>query len=1172
MVKSQLRKSTFREIKSSMGRFLSIMAIIGLGVGFFAGLKIARQAMVETVEGYLAEHAFYDYRILSTLGFEQESVDYLKEQEDVAAAEGALSFDALYYIETSQGETEQRQSAIKFHSLTEQVNTVKLTAGRMPETPYECVVDNNLFTEDVLGSKLVLAQENEEEILEHFAAEEFTIVGLVQSPLYLQYERGNTSLGSGRLNGFAYLLRDGFAEDYYTELYVRFAEEYSLYSDEYEEYLDRTEESWEDYGRRAADLRYETIVADAEGELADARTEFEDQKAEGETELADAAAELNDAETELVDGEKQLADAREELEDGWKTLRKNKKDLEDARAEVAHKEAELADGEQKLQEGIDSWNAGNRTLEASRNSLNTQKSALAEQKAQLAEQKASLEEGLAQVQAVVLPMENRMAEIENSLNQYIQEDVRIEEQVRFLEQQDQLTQQEQEALAELTERRAELAQLMQALKQEQILYQTQLTALEPQRQQLKQGLQAVAEGEAQIAAYESQIAAAEAQISSGSRELASAWAEIESSRKELEEGRQAIADAWAEIEDGEQAIKDAEKELLEAEDTIREKEEELADGWVEYEDGLKEYQDAEKEFDEKIADAEAELRDAEQELADLESPDVYLLGRDTNVGYVCFENDSSIVEGIALVFPVFFVLVAALVCITTMNRMVEEQRTQIGVLKAIGYGEGKIMSKYLTYSGLASVIGCVAGFLLGTWVFPRVIWAAYGIMYKAEALVYVFDWRLAVIALAVSLLCSMGTTWLSCRVELSQVAAQLMRPKAPKAGKRVFLEYIPFLWNRLNFLRKVSLRNIFRYKKRLFMMILGISGCTALLVTGFGIKDSIADIAAKQFQEIQVFDLAVAFQDPVSGTSTSELDDLKEQGIDTYLCVMEKNMDLITEKGIKSIYLVVGDAQQMPTFVDLHTVNGEDIACPGPGEGVISNKLADEYGVQVGDTITLRDEEMQELKLTITAIQQNYIYNYVHISEAAWVEQMGEEPQRKTAYVNVQDGTDLHEAAAALMQMDNVSNVTVNQDTMERVGSMMTSLNIIVVAVILSAAGLAFIVLYNLTNINITERIREIATIKVLGFYKKETESYVFRENLILSVLGMALGLVLGKFLHSYVMSQIQIDMITFDVHVRSVSYVYSGLLTIGFAWFVGKTMGGKLDNISMTESLKSVD
>ena len=1122
MVKSQIRKSTFREIKSSMGRFLSIMAIIGLGVGFFAGLKVAKQAMVKTMGEYLAEHAFYDYRLLSTMGFQQESVDYLSEREGVAAAEGALSFDALYYLESPQGN--QKQGVIRFHSLTEQLNTVQLTAGRMPEDSNECVVDNNLFSESVLGSSLVLAPENEEETMEHFAAKEYIVVGLVQSPLYIQYERGNTSLGSGRLDGFVYIPLDGFAEDYYTEVYVRFAGDMGLYSDAYETYLDQVVADWESYGEHAAGLRYQEIVAEAEEELADARKEFEEQKADGETELADAEAELADAAAELADGEQQLADARTELEDGRKTLQDRAKELKEAKETLVQKEIELADGELKLQEGIDSWNSSNSALQASRSSFNSQKSALAAQKAELVEQKNLLEkslEGIVSIEDAPAYVERMLKEVQDMLNQGPNATLEAEKQWLLI---------------------------------------------------LQQSLRELLAGEAQIAAGESQIAAYEAQLNSAGATLASAWNEIEKSRTELEEGRQAIADGWAEIADGEKALADAEAELLEAEETVSEKEAELADGQAEYVEGLQEYLDAKAEFEEKIADAEAELADAEQELRDLEPPDTYLLGRDTNVGYVCFENDSSIVEGIANIFPVFFVLVAALVCITTMNRMVEEQRTQIGVLKAIGYGEGQVMSKYLTYSGLASMIGCVVGFLLGTWVFPRVIWAAYGIMYKAEALVYVFDWKLAVIALAVSLLCSMGTTWLSCRVELTQVAAQLMRPKAPKAGKRVFLEYIPFVWNQLSFLRKVSVRNIFRYKKRLFMMILGISGCTALLVTGFGIKDSIADIATKQFQEIQVFDISVNFQDPVAGSTTADLDNLLTQGVEEYLCVMEKNMDLVTDEGIKSVILVVGEPERMPDFINLHTDNGDEIDYPGQEEAVISNKLAEDYRVQVGDTITLRDEEMRELHLIITAIQENYIYNYVHISEAAWEKQIGEEPQRKTAYVNIKAEADVHETSALLMQLDNVSNVTVNMDIMERVGSMMASLNIIVIAVILSAAGLAFIVLYNLTNINITERIREIATIKVLGFYKKETESYVFRENLILSVMGMALGLVLGKFLHGFVMSQIRIDMIAFDIFVKPLSYVYSGLLTIGFAWFVGKTMGGKLDKISMTESLKSVD
>lgn len=1220
MVRSQLGKSTFREIRSSLGRFMAILAIIGLGVGFFAGLKIAKQAMVTTVDDYLEEHEFYDYRLLSTLGFEQESVEYLSSLDGVSAVEGSLSFDVIYQLEPAAEAAYEgyiaKQGVVKTHSLTEELNTVKLTAGRMPEHEYECVADSNLFGEGDLGSVLVLAKENKEDTLEHFSFDRYTIVGIVQSPLYLQYERGNTSLGDGRLDGFVYLPRKGFSEEYFTEIYIALQGNYELYSDEYRDLIDGSESAWEAYGDTAADLRYQSVLADAWEEINDARKELEDKRAEGEEELADAAATLADAEKELADGAQALEDARKELEDGKKTLRKKQTELNDAKQTVAEKEAELADGERELQEGIDSWNSGKDSLQSARNQLDDQKSELAAQKASLEEGLAGLkqlddgiaatEAGIVQVDAWLAQAESGLLELEGMIDQICAEIETVDNQIAALvgeggqpgenppdegrseggtpegvpseddysdleeliakrkmlqARKEYLDEQVLVANAQKVELVAARADLIQQKKS----LQAQLVQLEPMRSELEAGAQLIAQ-------YEAQIALAEDQIASGERELADAWETIESSRREIEDGRKALEDARAEIADGQKALADARRELADAEDTLAEKEAEFADAQVEYEDGLKEYQDAQKEFDEKIADAEAELADAEAELADLEAPSTYLLGRDTNVGYVCFENDSGIVEGIANIFPVFFILVAALVCVTTMNRMVEEQRTQIGVLKALGYSEAAVMSKYMVYSGTASVIGCAAGFLLGTWGFPKVIWAAYGIMYNAEDILYVFNWKLAAFSVAVSLLCSIGTTWLSCRVELSQVAAQLMRPKSPKAGKRVFLERIPILWNRLSFLRKVSLRNIFRYKKRLFMMILGISGCTALLVTGFGIKDSIAGVADRQFKEIQTYDLGLSLRDPVDASMLAELEKFNDTGVNFFLCVMEKNLDLVTKAGIKSVIVVVGDPEKVPEFVNLHTQEGLNISYPEKDEGVISDKLAEEYDVEVGDVVTLRDENMQEITITVTAVQKNYIYNYVYISEETWKNQMREMPEQKTVYVNVDPAIDVHEMAAALMQLDNVSNVTVNLDTMERIGSMMASLDIIVVTVILCAAGLAFIVLYNLTNINITERIREIATIKVLGFYKKETASYVFRENLLLSAMGMALGLVLGKFLHSFVMNEIQVDMISFDVYVRSVSYVYSGVLTIGFAWLVGKVMGGKLERISMTESLKSVD
>ena len=505
-------------------------------------------------------------------------------------------------------------------------------------------------------------------------------------------------------------------------------------------------------------------------------------------------------------------------------------------------------------------------------------------------------------------------------------------------------------------------------------------------------------------------------------------------------------------------------------------------------------------------------------------------------------------------------------CMTTMNRMVEEQRTQIGVLKALGYSNGRIMSKYMIYSGLAATIGALIGYFGGTWLFPRVLWVVYGIMYRVDdKLLYVFSPALALISLAVSLLCSVGTTWFSCRVELKEVAAQLMRPKAPKAGKRVFLEYVPFLWKRLGFLKKVSLRNVFRYKKRLFMMVLGISGCTALLITGFGIKDSIANVANQQFEEIQIYDIGVNF------TEEPDTDVRKELG--EHILISESTWDIVADEKQKAISLIVADRENnISDYLDLHTQKKEKISFPKEGEAVVTHKVAAELGINVGDRLMLRNESMQTMEFTVAAINENFLYNYVYIDSSSYKNQIGEAAECKTAYVNVPDGQEVYELSAGFMKLEGVTGVSVNADTMSRITNMLDSLNLIVIVIIICAAGLAFIVLYNLTNINITERIREIATIKVLGFYKRETSKYVFRENLILTFFGVILGMFLGKALHIFVMNEINVDMIAFDIHILPVSYAYSVLLTFVFAIGVNAFMGRKLEKISMTESLKSVD
>ena len=892
-MKSIMKKTTLREIRQSLGRYLAIFAIVAMGVGFFAGLKITRQVMITSANAYLEEKQLYDFRLLSTLGFEDEDVQTLSSKEDIRFVEGAVAADILYF--NQQG----NEDVIKAHSLLQNINGLEVVAGRLPQQATECVVDANLYDKSALGTKIVLSENNVEEDLDYFAYREYTIVGIAQSSAYIQFERGTTALGNGQVSGFMYLLPQGFCAEFYTEIYVKFNQDYPIYSKDYNDYIDDKEPLWKDYCKAQGERRYQAIVADAEAELANAKQTLAEEKANAKQTLADAKKELTDAEAKLAD---------------------------------AHAE--------------------------------------------------------------------------------------------------------------------------------------------------------------------------------------------------------------------------------------------LADGWAKYNDSY-------AEFEEKIAEAEQEIADTEADIANIEKPETYVLNRDTNIGYACFQNDSSIVEGLANVFPVFFFLVAALVCMTTMNRMVEEQRTQIGVLKALGYGEAAIMGKYLFYSGSAALAGCIAGYFLGIHLFPFVIWTAYGMMYQMGSIVYIFDGGTALLCLACALLCSMGTTWISCRHELKEVAADLMRPKAPRAGKRVFLEWLPFIWKRLKFLHKVSVRNIVRYKRRFFMMVIGISGCTALLVTGFGIRDSVVDIADQQFQEIQTYQFGITLKNGIKDANDPSLTEFTEI-LDTYdgsfLPVLETTMDLQTPENLKSIHLIiVENPAQIGEYIDLHTPDKTAISYPKAGEAVICEKLAKRYRIQIGDTIHLFEENGKEVQAVVSGICENYIYNYIYLNAETYQTALGTFLY-KNVYANITKDADIHAVGAAIMKANNITAVSINADMLVRFSSMMSSMNYIVFVVIACAAALAFIVLYNLNNINITERIREIATIKVLGFYRNETAAYVFRENTALTAIGCAVGLLLGKLLHIYVMHKVDIDLMSFDVHVKAVSYLLSILLTFAFTWIVNRIMTGKLENINMAESLKSVD
>lgn len=1038
MVKNAFAKNTFREIKSSLGRYFAILLIIALGVGFFAGLRMTEPDMKKTAVKYLAGHKFYDYRLISTLGFTEEDVSAFSSLDGVTAA-GSYTVDFIAQI------ADGGEKVYRAESITTGVNELNIISGRAPENADECVIDARYFSSDMIGKYIEVSAENDEDTLNTLKYDKYLIVGTALTPIYLNYERGSTTVGSGTISAFVCIPPDGFESEYYHGIYLLTDVAADAYSDEYDDLL---EQNWHDkienLLNERGDVRYEKIVADAEKEISDGEKTLAENEEKYLSEKADAEKKLSDALKEITDGEKKLADGKAELE---------------------NKKKELSDGEKTIAEATEK-------LISSKKELSDKKAAaekeFAAKREELSSQKTAAEQAIAYYTATG--------------------------------------------------------------DSEKAAYYTSVLA------QINAVLETLSQTEAET---DKQLAAAEA---------------------EIEKNEKTLAEKQAEITAGKAEIKKAETEISEKEKT-------LADGKAEYEKNKKEadekFADAEKE----INDAKADIEQAKEDLSKVEKPTLYQLDRNSNIGYMCFENDSNIVEQVSVVFPMFFLLVAVLVCMTTMTRMVDECRGQIGIFKALGYSNAKIQSKFLVYSGSAALLGWLTGYFAGTLIIPHIIWSVYDIMYNFAPLEYVFDPVMFVICLAAALLCSCGAAYFTCLAELRPVPATLIRPKAPKEGKKVWIEKIPFIWKHLGFLKKVSARNIFRYKNRLFMMIVGIGGCTALLITGFGIRDSIKDVVALQFNEIMQYDISLSVSD---GNKAYE-NVAAVEGVDKVLKVLSEADDAVNSSGMKSINLLVPEEGNFDGFVSF-ALDGKPVAEPKTGETIISTSVANALSVGIGDEITLRNGDYNEIKVTVSGIFDNYLYNYAVISAETYSSGFGKEPETNILYVNVSENADIRDISAKVGSCDGVAAVTVNEDLVTRVSSTMNSLNYIVLLVLVCAAALAFIVIYNLTNINIEERIREIATIKVLGFRKGEVAAYVMREIVVLTALGAVVGLPAGKLLHAFVMSCINVDQVTFQNKITPLSYILSLALTFVFALTVNIFMSKRLDKIDMATSLKSIE
>lgn len=1065
-----------------MARFIAIFAIIALGVGFYGGLLLAKPSFIKTADTFIRDYKMYDFKLMSTIGFDDEDITALADIDGVVSAVGSVTVDAL---------NDENGAVIRIHSLTDEVNQLKVESGRLPQSADEIVLDGYVFDSSVIGTKIILSDDANSE---YFRINEFTVVGTVRTPTYIRFQRGSSDIGSGQVKYFACVMPDALDFDYYTEAYLYFDSPYDAFSDEYDEWAENTVAALETELDRIINSRFDDLIHDAYQEIDEAQAEADEELAEAWQELMNAEVEIEEARAELISAGDRLADAGYEIEDGEAALLMSQKELDDALAVIEDEVALLNESQQQLDDGY-------LQAQAARNELVTRLEEATAAKTELETQLTDVLQNLAALEYAVsngIPITDSPYTIE------------------------------------------------------------ELTAI---KSQLQDGIASCDEGIEQL--------------QGGIAQIDETIAGLDANQAQIDAGREAISRAREELSRGQQQIIEARQELEDGRREYVEGLEEYENGWQEFFDGQYEYRKGLSEYQEAAAFASRSIGQGRQMIADMESPSTYVLGRDKDAGYVFFESDAQIVAGVARVFPLFFFALAALVCSTTMQRMVTDERNVIGTMRALGYGKFSIIMKYVIYSGSASVLGCVLGYLGGIKLFPFIIWQVYGMMYGFADIVFVNDPLIFLLSLVVSLLCSVGVTVLTADSEMKGFPADLIRPKAPAAGKRILLERITPVWKRLKFTYKVSIRNVFRFKKRMWMMIIGIAGCTALLITGFGIRDSVCDIVDIHYDTIMKYDLSVTVDEAMTDVQMEDLiaNADEECGISS-VAVFLRSENLIdsSDNTMRDVVLYATDDPNISRVAS--SISGEQtFDWPGDGQIAISSKLARSRNLRAGDTVTFAyGAENREFTLEIAYVFDNYVFHYAYMNVNTYEEVFGKSFDPNTILVRLPEGADPYSYGMVVSSDKNVKTWSATSAMREGFHDTMTQMNSIVVLVIACAAALAFIVLFNLNNINITERVREIATLKVLGFKRGETGSYVFRENFILIFMGFIVGIPAGIELNKFVIGQIEMDTVTFVVQIYPISYVYALALVILFSLIVDAVMRLKIEKINMAESLKSIE
>lgn len=1139
MQKTALLKTSIREIKQSPARFLSILGIIFLGVAFFVGIGATGPDMIKSADHYYGKTKLADMSIYFSLGFSAEDKAVLLEEENIQT----VNLQYLLDLPLSQ-----KNTVFRFLSLTgkDELNQLHVVEGQLPKAKNEILLDSNLSDakDYQIGDTFeILAKDDpENQLKEH----EFKIVGFAQSPEFIDNsKRGNTNVGNGSITAFAYLLPEAFQMDAYSRMLISFDDLRTevAYSQNYVDLMNKNK------------AQVTSLLAPRkQGRLDEIREK--------------ALKELNDNQREIDEANAQIEKGAKQLNDALKTLEAGKKELEAGQqtfdSEMANAEAQIRYQRDQLVSAQAELDQQRATLESQQQALNQQSKELTaaeEQLEPLLAQKATLEASLAQLEGV----QQQYGELVVLLDGFAE--VPKEAQPSAIE----AIKSTASALSAQLSASPELSGAfgtfaaevtVENIAETQTVIRSAGDLIEQQRLEVQQSLTTLATQQQELAAARQALVAGQAQIDAGRDALAQGQAEIDRGFEQLNQGEQTLAE---QRQQGQSEL-DAARQEFET-------------GQEAYE---KEAQAFQKLQDETLPDLKAAQRTIDQErekLDELEPATFTYVLRDDNPGYLEYEENANRISSIATVFPTIFFLIAALVSLTTMGRMIEEKRTEIGTYKALGYKNSEVSLKFIIYSLTAGLTGTLLGLLVGFYLFPTIIINAYGQLYNMTEFPTPWYLSYSLIGFAVGLFCTVGISMIVLRVDLMSSPATLLRPKAPKAGKTILLERIQPLWRRLNFNQKVTMRNLFRYKSRMFMTVFGIAGCTAMILTGFGLKNSISDIVPIQFNEVWRYQGIVTFDEEASTQAIEEYQSAVSQLdlLSATLGMTSENLTVAqTGKASQEVTVYVPEnPAELSDFVSFTERKTGEVYALGDNGVIINEKLAKLFQLAIGDTIELKNGDNEIFEVTISGITENYVGHFAYFSPTYYEEIFGEIPTYNSELLLFSEALTKeqeNQIANDLMKQDRVLNVTFLSDSSTALDDTTEILNIVVWLLIISAGLLAFIVLYNLNNINISERIRELSTIKVLGFYNKEVTMYIYRENIFLTLFGIIAGLFLGQILHGYVLATVELDMLMFSPEIHLLSYLYSSLITLFFTIIVGFVMYQKLKHVDMIEALKSND